>query len=188
MLEFDEPTHVYRWNGAIVPSVTQIIRAALGNPFEFVSEAVLDHKRKIGVAAHKAVELDSQGVLDDETVHPLVMPYLVAWRQFREQWPCEILDSEAKMYSGTYGFAGTPDLFAKLHDGSYCVIDLKTGLPGPQAAIQTAAYANFVEATRRFALQARNDGKYRLTEYTNPSDWPDFLACLRIFRLKESAK
>jgi hypothetical protein len=74
------------------------------------------------------------------------------------------------------------------------VLDLKTGLPGPAAALQTAGYAELIDAEfgpgpvplRRFALQALPSGKFRLEEYgSHAADRRDFLACLVVHRLKE---
>ena len=192
MLTFDPVAHRYAWKGRTVPGVTDIISSALGNPFADVPPAVLEHKRAIGVAAHLACHLDDEGKLDESTVHPEVAPRLAAWREFRRAFRFEVYASERPLYHSLHGYAGTPDRGVFVIDGAWrAVIDLKTGLPGPAAALQTAAYAHLLEATfgtpvdRRFALQARDDGTFRLVEYESPADWRDFLSCLNVHRLKE---
>lgn len=199
MLTFDPVEHRYAWKGARVPSVTQIIASALGDPFANVPEHVLAHKRAIGQAAHLACHLDDAGELDDESVHEEVRPYLEAWRAFRREFPARVFVSEQPFYTVAHGYAGTPDR-AVLIEPPYAaawiaVVDLKTGLPGAAAALQTAAYQHLVaqccpeivgaKHMRRFALQALSNGRYRLLEYAAPSDWRDFLACLAVYRLKE---
>lgn len=192
MLEFEPVAHEYRWQSRPVPSVTTIIRGALGDPFERVAAPILERARQRGNAVHKACELDDAGTLDEATVDPQIAAYVEAWRAFRREFKFRVLFSERPLYSEQYGYAGTPDVVAELDDGSTLVIDRKTGLPGPAAALQTAAYAEFIEQElkrctnpARFALRMLPSGKYRFDEYSNRSDWRDFLACLAVHRLKE---
>lgn len=191
MLELDREAHRYRWNGAAVPGVTEVIAAALGNPFADVRPAVLERKRQIGEAAHLACDMDDRGVLDDSTVARPVQPYLEAWRAFRRELRFELLISERPLYHLVHGYAGTPDRVIQIGD-ERAVVDIKTGLPGPQAALQTAAYADLIAShlgrerpLRRFALRALPSGRYKFDEHTHPGDWRDFLACLAVYRLKE---
>jgi hypothetical protein len=192
MLAFDPVGHEYRWKGATVPGVTSIIGAALGNPFAHIPPAVLEHKRRIGEATHLACHLDDLDDLDEGSVHPEVRPRLDAWRAFRYESGCDVLVSERRLYHPAHGFAGTPDRYV-LINGARAVVDIKTGLPGPQAALQTAAYAQLIDAEfgaedtplRRFALRALPTGRYKFDEYTSLGDWRDFLACLTVYRLKE---
>jgi len=192
MLAFDAEAHRYTWDGRPVPSVTQVIRGALGDPFARISPAVLERKRRIGDAAHRAAELDAAGTLDDATVHPAVLPYLEAWRAFRRESQCTLIASESRIYHPVHGYAGTLDVFAWVN-GDAAVIDIKTGLPGPQAELQLAAYAEVAidgpevsgGTVRRFALRVLPTGRYKFDEYKNPAAWRDFLACLAVHRLKE---
>lgn len=192
MLEFDPVAHAYRWQGRPVPGVTTIIRGALGDPFERVAANVLEHARQRGQAVHKACELDDAGDLDETTVDVRIWPYVAAWRAFRREFRFRVIFAERPLFSDVHGYAGTPDCAIALPDGAHAVVDRKTGLPGPAAALQTAAYAHLIDATfgaadpmRRFALRMLPTGKYRFDEYTNPRDWPDFLGCLAVHRLKE---
>lgn len=194
MLTFDAETHRYAWDGQPVPGVTQVIRSAVGDPFARIARDVLERKRQIGHAAHKAAELDAAGMLNEATVHPAVLPYLSAWRAFRRETGFEVVASEEKLYHTVLGYAGQLDFWGTFpaRPGA-AVVDLKTGLPGPMAAMQTAAYLEMVlfhyagleGEQRRFALRALPTGRYKLEEYTNPGDWRDFLACLAVHRLKE---
>lgn len=192
MLKFDSVGHRYTWQGAPVPGVTDVIRSALGDPFANVPPLVLEFKRTLGVAAHLACHLDDAGELDDASVHPEVRPRLEAWRAFRREFPFTVFASERPLYHTLYGYAGTPDRGIVVNGGKWhAVVDLKTGFPGPAAALQLAAYERLFDAEyghpvmRRFALQALPSGRYRFTEYTGVSDWRDFLACLAVHRLKE---
>lgn len=187
MLTFDEATHGYKWKGTPVPSVTQVIRSALGDQFAGVSHDAFARKRMLGQAAHRACELDSLGMLDEATVHPEVWPYLLAWRRFIFESGFKVVASEELFYEEVYGYAGRRDCRGYL-DGAQAVVDFKTGAPG-MVGIQTAGYAMAGYAIdskwRRFALLARDSGGYRFEECKSPADFADFLACLRIHRIKE---
>jgi hypothetical protein len=193
MLTFDAERHEYFWCGSRVPGVTQVIRAALGDPFQGIPSHVLERKRAIGVAAHRACELDSQGRLDDATVHPAVLPYLEAWRAFVREKDATVVANHRKAYSITYGYAGELDFIVTWwigdRDGGgpvFALVDFKTGIPGEMARIQTAGYAALnPEPCSRYSLQGLPNGRYKLEPYDSPGDFPDFLACLRVFRLKE---
>lgn len=191
MLEFDPVQHVYRVAGGVVPGVTTVIRGALGDPFERVAAPILERARQRGNAVHKACELDDAGMLDESSVDPKIAAYVDAWRAFRREFAFRVLFAERPLYSALYGYAGTPDVVGVFEDSSVIVIDRKTGLPGPAAALQTAAYAALVaEATpcavpARFALRMLPSGKYRMDEYSGVADWRDFLSCLNVHRLRE---
>lgn len=193
MLEFDPIEHRYTWEGRAVPSVTWILRSALGNPFERVAAELLEFARQRGIAVHRACELDDAGRLDEASVDPRILPYVEAWRVFRQQFLFEVLFAERPLYHRANRYAGTPDCVVRFPDGRRGVVDRKTGFPGPLAALQTAGYVNLCHAEfgmdadqmRRFALRMLPTGRYRLEEYTAPGDLRDFLACLAVYRLKE---
>lgn len=193
MLTFDPTAHQYGWNGVIVPSVTEIIGAALGDAFQNTPAAVLDYARQRGQAVHRACELDSAGSLNEASVAPEIMPYLAAWREFRRLYPFNVVRAEFPMYHGGHGYAGTPDI---IFETPFCwgVIDIKTGATGIRAHMQTAAYLDLArlqfsaiegKPARRFALQLRPNGRPSIVEHTaNAADWRDFLSCLNVYRLK----
>lgn len=193
MLAFEPDAHRYTWNGRPVPGVTEAIRSALGDPFANIAPDVLERKRRLGVAAHVAWQLDDEGTLYEGSVHSAVMPLLEAWRAFRRELRSEIVLIEKRLYHDSLGYAGTLDRLLRIN-GDRAIVDGKTGLPGPLAALQTAAYAELVdsefgsdggEPIRRFSLQTLPSGRYKFEEHRSPADFRDFLACLAVHRLKE---
>ena len=89
-------------------------------------------------------------------------------------------------------FAGTIDRIGTL-DGMLSIVDLKTSAAvNPLTALQLAAYQQAYNeaahrgasdplrawAQKRFAVQLRPDGSYRLHEYKDAADWSTFLALL----------
>ncbi len=186
-LLFNEATHTYTENGVVVPSVTQILAPL--NDLSFIKPEVLEYKRALGTAVHKATELYDMGELDEESVATVVRPYLDAWIRLRAELPFEILGMEERVFHPSHRYAGTYDRLVML-DGKRCVWDLKTGAMYPSYGPQTAAYKNAVEKQHgiriegRYTVELRDDGTYRLHEMTDPDDWPVFLGCLALHRFK----
>lgn len=78
MLTFEQTDHIYKWNGVVVPSVTQVISTFL--PM-FDSELV----RRAGVfgsALHKTLELYDRDDLGE--YDPVFEPYIAAWQKFKD--------------------------------------------------------------------------------------------------------
>ncbi len=184
-LQFDEAAHVYRWDGIVVPSVTQILAPL--NDFSMVNPALLAYKRDLGTAVHRATELHDLGDLDEDSVHESIRPYLDAWMRFRREKPFRIVGLEHRVFHEVHRYAGTYDRLVEL-DGKLCIFDIKTGAMYPSYGPQTAAYKNAVEhqtgkrVQGRYTVELRDDGTYRLHAMTDPEDWPTFLGCLAIHR------
>jgi len=187
MLLFEEATHTYRFDGAVVPSVTQILAPL--NDLSFVDPQVLEYKRQLGTAVHKATELYDLGDLDEDSLAPVIRPYLDAWIRFRREKPFEILGMEQKVYHPLHRYAGTYDRMISM-DGRRGPLDIKTGETLPGYGPQTAAYKAASEAetgerlTGRWTIQLRDDGTYRLHTKADADDWPVFLSCLNLYRFR----
>ena len=114
MLTIDD-LHIYRWNGNIVPGVTEIL-FDLG----FIKEnpwAKPEAKLK-GQYAHKAIQYYEEGDLDMDSVDPDIQPYFDAWVQYRH-WSGPSTDPKAALV----------------------VTDLKTGQKKDWHALQVAGYS-----------------------------------------------
>ena len=186
-LAFDEATHTYRFLGAVVPGVTQVLRP-LAN-FDAVSREVLEAKRALGQRVHLACQLNDEDDLDWTSVEPDVAGYLNAWLAFRRDTGCEVLAVEQQVCEPALQYAGTLDRVLAFR-GSKWLVDLKTCFATPMAAgPQTAAYLRALgdtSVTHRAALRLRPDGTYRLDHLTGADDWAVFMACLTLHRFKES--
>ena len=197
-LTFDAAKHEYRVNGAVLPSVTQVLRDFYD--FSMVAPDVLEYARQRGVAVHKAVQLDIDNDLDEASVAPEISGYLEAWRNFRSQCGLRQADFgevERPMYHPTYKYAGTPDMTVCLYK-RWTVLDVKaTADLHPAVALQLAGYRELVNANtpkgqhkieQRCALRLMDNGTYRLQSYTDKGDWSVFLAALTVHRFKEQSK
>lgn len=196
LLTFDEARHEYRVGGVVVPSVTQILRP-IRPDFSAISPEVLERKRALGTAVHLACELDDDGELDDETLDDALQPYVAAWRKFKAEQRVEIIFNEKKLHHPRLMYAGTLDRVVEFPDGEMWLLDLKTSTdPHPSYGVQTAAYAELLEANelmrgitpKRGTLHLDDDGRYRLRPNNNPNDVACFRALLSIHQWKETAK
>lgn len=189
MLTFDAPTHTYRYNGALVPSVTQILAPL--TDLSMIPPAVLERKRNIGTWVHEAIELDLADNLDEDSIEDDWRGYFNGWRKFQAESGFVMLDNEAKVYSKKYGFAGTLDLYGSLPLADRALIDTKcVATLYPSVGPQTAAYAEAhgVPKAKRFALQLKPDGKYELHPCTGRNDLNVFLAALTLFNWRKQCQ
>jgi hypothetical protein len=183
-LAFDEASHTYRLEGRVVPSVTQVLDPLYD--FSRVPPEVLERKRQLGTAVHKAVELDAMGALDETTVSAELAPYLSAWRDFQRASGFDVFVTEYRNASQRWGFAGTMDLVGAL-GRDRALVDVKTAaLSSPVIGLQTAGYELLVpdeladgHRVRRFALHLTANGP-RVVEHTSATDRSTFLAALTI--------
>jgi len=191
---FDEAAHEYRLDGRKLPSVTSIIRP-IAPDFSAIPPHVLERKRAIGTAAHLACELDDLGELDEESLDPILVGYLQAWRGFKDATGAIVIANECRLYHPRLNYAGTLDRLLSI-GGNLWLVDLKTSAdPVPSYGVQLAAYAELLKSSdaqlvpqepRRASLHLRDDGTHKLHEFKNPNDWPAFVACLSLYQWKES--
>jgi len=184
MLTFDPIPHEYRWQNAIVPSVTQIIRP-IATDFGFVAPDVLERARQKGDAVALMMELDCARQLDEESLTGPLVGYFKQWRDFLRVTKFQVLHAELPLYSKLYGYAGKFDLFGVL-ESNEMVIDEKSGAVPKTARPQTAAYAQLIKEEgicakpRRRVLDLKEDSWKLSDEYRDPGDLKVFLSCLTL--------
>ena len=199
-LTFDTSTHVYRWHGARVPSVTQVL--ALINDYSKVDPVALEKARQEGEDMHLMAELHFRSDLDEATLPEWLAPRLAALRRFVDETGFEPLAVESRMYHPTYQYAGTADLIGRLprfrvgriEKPIIACIDLKRSFFAARSlGLQTAGYAAMWNTAnprqpvvRRFGLRLLATGAYDLFACDRKDDFANFLSCLCVTRLKES--
>lgn len=177
-LTFDAATHTYRYDGVVVPSVTQIISAVGLYEFDYVSRETLRVAAERGTIVHRCIEWYEAGELDESSIDPELEGYFRAWLNCREreQFPT-VEAAECRVFSKPYWYAGTVD---QMFPG--WINDLKTGVESPAHGLQLSAYwlAAFgldVQPERLTCTYLRRDGEYRLVEYPyEPQVWLVVLA------------
>lgn len=189
MLTFDERTHIYRYDGKVVPSVTQILQPL--SDYSHVSPATLAAAAAFGQAVHKACELDDLGELDEDALSPALAPYLAGWRAFCRDYRARWNRVEQQVYHQTMRYAGTVDRTGLIewdgHDYE-ATVDLKSGADlypsvGPQLAAYERAIGGASPLAKRLGVRLKPDGTYEARFYRDPMDWAVFasLITLRTF-------
>lgn len=182
MITFDEATHTYLNDGKRVLSVTQILReAGLITGTDFFTEDA----RLRGEAVHKACEYLDEDDLDFETVDPAYLPYLKAYQKFLSDFNPSWKDIEKIVYNNTYNYVGTFDRAGILLN-DLCVLDIKSGGKLPWHPVQLAAYAGAytTSAIKRYGLYLKDDGDYKLKEYSDPKDFRIFTCAAAVANWK----
>ena len=180
-LHFDEAAHRYSLDGRELVSVTQALtEAGFIDPRWYTDEAALR-----GTYVHAAVALHAAGDLAVDSLDSALAPFFDGYLAFRQESGFVVEACEERVHDPLMGYAGTLDLRGQFpgRDG-VDVIDIKTGSIPSWVGYQTAAYARLVHGRRRWALNLRADGTYRLEPLTKRTDESIFLAALLVAQAK----
>jgi len=193
MISLNSDIHQYQVDGKPVPSVTQILQDCGITDFSKVNKRVIDFAQKRGKAIHKACHLHDVGDLDVFTLDLRITPYLDAYIKFKHDTGFLVKDSELRVASRKFHYAGTLDKLGIL-EGKITIIDLKSGPIMPGVAIQTAGYELAYnegkgpreKIRRREVVQLKDDGTwaYGPDDLFGLTDRSIFLAALSIFSFK----
>lgn len=194
MLHFDQPTHTYRIDGVVIPSVTTVLKPLYN--FDGIPREVLNAKAALGTAIHRACELLDNDDLDEESdagraaLEPMA-GYLAGYKRFLSDKKAKVIANEQRLCHPVHRYAGTIDR-CYAFEGHLWDVDLKSTVSmSPIVGLQTAAYTEMFRANgrttpaRRGALQLFPDGFYKLWEFNDPADFPTFLSLLTVQRFKE---
>jgi ATP-dependent exoDNAse (exonuclease V) beta subunit len=131
--------------------VSDVLRAAgLLPDFSKIPPSILERKRQIGTATHRAIELLLQGRLDRDSLDPAVLPYFLA----AEAWLVErkpfVVACEEAVADKSRRIKGTLDLRVRL-DGEHLIVDFKT--TAPKSAREPIHQSAFIQAEGYAELQ-----------------------------------
>ena len=181
-LTFDETTHVYKLDGAILPSVSTILEAAGVVDKRFFKP---EHAER-GKVVHRITELMDHGTLDWSTVDEKTWGWVEAYQKFQDEvgYPMRDFDLiEWMLYHATLLYAGTADRLS--HDGD--LIDIKSGVPAEWHGLQLEGYREALLSQghivkRLWCLYLKEDGTFKkdrdLIEYEPERD--AWLACVEV--------
>jgi len=188
-LTFDEFKHEYKLDDIIVPSVTQTIKIAGLIDLSFVDKELLAYKSDLGNKVHKTTELYDTNNLDEKTLHPVLIGYLLAWKKFIWDYRFKSLFIELAMVHPLYRYAGRIDRIGTIIDSNTIAqVDIKTGVKHHSYAIQSAGYTELYnygkpkkeQIKRRFTVYLNEDGTYKVEEHKKATDIKIFMAALTI--------
>lgn len=177
-LNFDPETHKYTLDGVVLPSVTQVLHGVGLIDFGHIDQLILDRAAALGTAVHAACAYDDMTDLDEDALDDNIRPHLDAWRKFRGTMKFDAI--EQSLCHPGYGFAGTPDRV-----NSDLIIDIKTGSIVPAwVGLQLAAYSILADlpTAKRWAVQLKPDGSFKIYEFKKRTDRSVFLAALSVYQ------
>jgi hypothetical protein len=155
-LIFDEEKHLYTLNGIALPSVTGVLKAEGFIDTRFYDE----YSRNRGTLIHLATEYDDSGDLDEDTLDPVIVPYVEAWRKFKKESGFIVDSSETPLCNKTHRYAGKIDRRGHFPSGTL----------------------------RRAAVELHNDGTYKLYPFTDRQDVQVWLSALACYQWKQSKR
>ena len=189
-LTLEESGHVYRADGVIVPSVTQVLSDVGIIDYSMIPAGDRERYLQRGEDVHVATHYDDEGDLDDSALQEDLSGYLLAWRKFRVDTGFTPDLIEHRGFHEKYRYAGTLDRTGDWK-GRKILLDMKTGKAAPFVRIQLAAYAGFFEhpgSFHRVSVELHGDGTYQLQEFRCSDyrqDFSVFVAALLVYRWKE---
>lgn len=145
-VEFDPVAHRYSYLGYPVLGTTSVMRAHhLSADWSHVDAEVLERKRELGLAVHAATHFDDEGDLRLQSLAPSLVPYVDAWRRFKDDSGFEPILLETLLVHPVRLYGSIIDRWGPLRkfngDDLPATVDLKTGNPDDACArVQTAAY------------------------------------------------
>ena len=190
-LRFDPDSHLYRVDGIIVPSVTQVLEDVGIVDYSRLPGSTREMALRRGSAVHAACHYDDEGDLDETQLAEEILPYLRAWRKFCASvcWKWDRI--EFRSHNAKYGYCGQLDRAATIPGKSAQVLlDIKTGVAQHWTRYQVAAYAAFFENPRaylRMAVELHKDETFKVHEYPGrdwAADFAVFSAALVVYREK----
>ena len=177
-LQFNAERHEYTVNGALVPSVTQILKAEGFTPNYGSNAQTAAHR---GSWVHAAtVQIDNWQ--DAGHVVDARKGYLEAYIEFLIAEMPRWTETEERFYSDIWGFAGTID---RRTEGQ--IWDLKTGKPTAADPLQLAGYALLYDDRNleRWNLYLHADGTYDAVQHEDKKDFVVFTNALYNYAWKK---
>jgi hypothetical protein len=192
-LTFQEDGHVYKFKGAVVPSVTQILGGLIKveiSGYEWyvspsgdvISADRIDLAGDHGNAVHKGayiIATEGRDALDWDHLDPDLVHPLREFCRWEDLHKPEYIFNEKLLYSPSMQFAGTLDILARI-SGRLDLVDIKSGLLG-LVGPQTSGYdilvregADFKERLSRHVLHLPKTGAMKYTALKDPNDEAEF--------------
>lgn len=166
---FDEENHIYRVDGVVKPSVTQVLKdAGMMSGYDDIPEYYRDR----GDRVHEACALYAQGWLDWDSVTGDIEPYIRTFRDIYDSLGVEYLSAEEPCYDPELGVCGKYDLLVSA-EGEKVLIEIKTGSFPMWGGIQIAAYKRMTGAEFGLGLELKTGKVYEANEgfYKNELTW-----------------
>lgn len=170
-LVFDKEKHKYFYRKKELTSVTTILKSVGVIDDRFYTEESKNRGTQIHLLSEK-IDKGEIPEIEDEYI-----PYVDAYFQFLSDTKFKVTEVEKRVFNLPYFYAGTLDKRGKIYGDNLSIIDIKSGIAAPWAALQLAAYeACYKEPHLRFVLRLKPNGKYELIQHEDKSDKLVFLS------------
>lgn len=189
-LTFKESNHTYLLDGAILPSVTTILRPLSNEIYNHIDPEILRFAADKGTKVHFATELyDTFGIYEiDENLKG----FLDAYIKFKRDYKVEVISVEKRSYHHQLFYAGTIDRILLINN-KIVLVDIKTTneIHESLVSIQVSAYeqmecSNGEKIDEIAVLKLNKDGTY-VFQYLNRS-FDDFLALYKVHMMIKKVK
>jgi len=122
-LTFDETSHIYRLDGDVIPSVSEIMTPLSTAKYKGISDRTLNNAANKGSAVHDAIEFwIKYGVVDIEKEHA---GYFNAFLRWWEKEKPVVIGSENRVYHPILQYGGTVDLYCLTGQSEPTLVDYK---------------------------------------------------------------
>ena len=200
---FRESDHTYWLDSRIIPGCTTVIEDVGIYDLSSIPRGVLDKAADRGHKAHLATQYLDQGILDWDSVHAELVPYVKAWEAFRknEQFVPHPSWIEVPTWHTKFQYGVTPDRFGDFHkkEGPVpAIVEIKCTYSvekywGLQTASQAYAIASQgvdfdPQTVLRLAVKLNRDGTYTPDYHNKPTDFSEFMTCLKMYGMKRKYK
>lgn len=164
-LTFDDASHIYRLDGADIPSVSRIMEPLKDANYAGISERTLQRAANKGTSVHNTIEnFIKFGIEDVCPEHKAYFDAFMAW--WTEVQPV-VIGSEIRIYHKLLRYGGTIDLLCYIED-KLTLIDFKTtySVSDMTCGVQLEAYAKALEShgikvDQKMILHLKRDGKHK---------------------------
>ena len=190
-LKFDPDGHRYYLGEQRLPSVTEVLEPL--QLLDGIPPAVLEAARIRGQHVHTACHLMVHKQLEWATLDPQLVGYVAAAQKMIAECEVKVLVSEHRMADAGLKIAGTLDILGIMRRHT-CLFDWKSTETMPRTAgPQTAAYDHLYRRTfggrpmKRYGVQLKADGTYKLYPYEDPRDMTWFTSALNLWHWRNAA-
>lgn len=122
-LTFDEASHIYRLNGDIIPSVSELMEPLKDQCYGGISKRTLENAAIKGSAVHNSIENWIKFGIDD--IPSEHRGYFNGFVEWWKQYKPRVFGSEVRIYHKLMRYGGTIDLLCEI-GGLLELIDFKT--------------------------------------------------------------
>ncbi len=179
-LKFDDEHHIYRLDGVIIPSVSNIMEPLSEAKYAGISERTLAKAAEKGTSVHNSIENFIKFGIED--VNPEHRGFFDGFLKWWEKDQPVLVGSECRVYHRILQYGGTVDLLAYIR-GKLTLVDFKStyALSDMTCGVQLEAYAQAlashgIHVEQKKILQLKKDGNNSERSYqaNDPTRWRVF--------------